>query len=106
MLNKNIIDEINTKVSDILQNSPAKDIEKNIKVLLSGAFTRLDLVTRDEFDIQQEVLQRTREKLMILEGRVSELEGQLSKSAHQPTEKNTASHYTQEKRDNEDMHDK
>lgn len=106
MLNKNIIDEINTKVSDILQNSPAKDIEKNIKVLLSGAFTRLDLVTRDEFDIQQEVLQRTREKLMILEGRVSELEGQLSKSAHQPTEKNTASHYTPEKRDNEDMHDK
>lgn len=106
MLNKNIIDEINTKVSDILQNSPAKDIEKNIKVLLSGAFTRLDLVTRDEFDIQQEVLQRTREKLMILEGRVSELEGQLSKSAHQSTEKNAASHYTKEKRDNEDMHDK
>ena len=106
MLNKNIIDEINTKVSDILQNSPAKDIEKNIKVLLSGAFTRLDLVTRDEFDIQQEVLQRTREKLMILEGRVSELEGQLSKSAHQSAEKNATSHYTQEKRDNEDMHDK
>lgn len=106
MLNKNIIDEINTKVSDILQNSPAKDIEKNIKVLLSGAFTRLDLVTRDEFDIQQEVLQRTREKLMILEGRVSELEGQLIKSAHQSTERNTASHYTKEKRDNEDMHDK
>lgn len=106
MLNKNIIDEINTKVSEILQNSPAKDIEKNIKVLLSGAFTRLDLVTRDEFDIQQEVLQRTREKLMILEGRVSELEEQLIKSAHQSTEKNAASHYTKEKRDNEDMHDK
>lgn len=63
MLNKNVIDEINTKVSEILQNSPAKDIEKNIRVLLSGAFSRLDLVTRDEFDIQQEVLQRTREKL-------------------------------------------
>ena len=106
MLNKNIIDEINTKVSEILQNSPAKDIEKNIKVLLSGAFTRLDLVTRDEFDIQQEVLQRTREKLMILEGRVSGLETQLSKSVHQSAEKNAASHYTKEKRDNEDMHDK
>ncbi|MBP6059056.1 MAG: accessory factor UbiK family protein [Nitrosomonas sp.] len=106
MLNKNIIDEINTKVSEILQNSPAKDIEKNIKVLLSGAFTRLDLVTRDEFDIQQEVLQRTREKLMILEGRVSELEEQLIKSTHQSTEKNAASHYTKEKRDNEDIHDK
>ena len=78
MLNKNVIDEINSKVSDILQNSPAKDIEKNVKVLLSGAFTRLDLVTRDEFDVQQEVLQRTREKLIILEGQVAKLEDQLS----------------------------
>jgi len=77
MLNKNVIDEINSKVSDILQNSPAKDIEKNVKVLLSGAFTRLDLVTRDEFDVQQEVLQRTREKLIILEGQVAKLEDQL-----------------------------
>jgi len=77
MLNKNVIDEINSKVSEILQHSPAKDIEKNVKVLLSGAFTRLDLVTRDEFDIQQEVLQRTREKLIILEGKVSKLEDQL-----------------------------
>ena len=49
MLNKNVIDEINAKVSEIMQNSPAKDIEKNMRVLLSGAFTRLDLVTRDEF---------------------------------------------------------
>ena len=77
MFNKNVIDEINTKVSEILQNSPAKDIEKNIRVLLSGAFTRLDLVTRDEFDVQQEVLQRTREKLIILETKVAELENKL-----------------------------
>lgn len=104
MLNKNIIDEINTKVSEILQNSPAKDIEKNIRVLLSGAFTRLDLVTRDEFEIQQEVLQRTREKLMILEGRVSELEMQLSKSVYRSTEENTTFH--QKKQDNEDIHEK
>lgn len=77
MLNKNIIDEINSKVSEVLQQSPAKDIEKNVKVLLSGVFTQLDLVTRDEFDIQQEVLQRTREKSMILEGKVAKLENQL-----------------------------
>ncbi|MGV8711322.1 MAG: accessory factor UbiK family protein [Nitrosomonas sp.] len=78
MLNKHVIDEINAKVSEILQNSPAKDIEKNVRMLLSGAFTRLDLVTRDEFDVQQEVLQRTREKLIILEAKVSELEAKLS----------------------------
>lgn len=106
MLNKNVIDEINAKVSGILQNSPAKDIEKNIKVLLSGAFTRLELVTRDEFDVQQEVLQRTREKLMILEGRVSELEGQWDKAARKSAEENVASYSTMEKRDSEDMHEK
>ncbi|UJP05326.1 MAG: accessory factor UbiK family protein [Nitrosomonas sp.] len=77
MLNKNVIDEINAKVSEVLQNSPAKDIEKNIRVMLSGAFSRLDLVTRDEFDIQQEMLQRTREKLIALEIKVTELETRL-----------------------------
>ncbi len=106
MLNKNIVDEINAKVSEILQNSPAKDIEKNIKVLLSGAFTRLDLVTRDEFDVQQEVLQRTREKLMILEGKVSELEAQLGKSARQSSQEHATSHPEKDKQDHEDMHDK
>ena len=81
MLNKNVIDEINTKVSEILQNSPAKDIEKNVRVMLSGAFSRLDLVTRDEFDIQQEVLQRTREKLTALEAKVAELEARFDQSS-------------------------
>ena len=81
MLNKNVIDEINAKVSEELQNRAAKDIEKNIRMLLASAFTRLDLVTRDEFDVQQEVLQRTREKLMVLEGKVSELEALIKNSA-------------------------
>ena len=77
MLNKNIIEEINSKVSDILQNSPAKDVEKNVRAAMSGVFSRLDLVTRDEFDVQQHVLQRTREKLTQLEAKVAELEQQL-----------------------------
>lgn len=80
MLNKNVIDEINAKVSEIMQNTPVKDIEKNVRVMLGGAFSRLDLVTREEFDIQQEVLQRTREKLTALEAKVAELETKLSQS--------------------------
>ena len=91
MLNKNVIDEINAKVSEILHNSPAKDIEKNVRVLLSGAFTRLDLVTRDEFDVQQEILQRTREKLILLEVRVAELEARLNQSALSSTENSETS---------------
>jgi len=106
MLNKNVIDEINAKVSEVLQNSPAKDIEKNVRMLLANAFTRLDLVTRDEFDVQQEVLQRTREKLMVLEGKVSELEALLRKSTHLSADDHASSHPVEEKQDNEDMHDK
>ncbi len=107
MLNKNVIDEINAKVSDILQNSPAKDIERNIKVLLSGAFTRLDLVTRDEFDVQQEVLQRTREKLMILEGRIAVLEAQLNpQAANSAPAAQTTSYASHSKQDSEDIHEK
>lgn len=88
MLNKNVIDEINAKVGEILQNSPAKDIEKNIRVMLSGAFSRLDLVTRDEFDIQQQVLQRTREKLTELEDKVAALEARLESPAQTTVSEN------------------
>jgi len=93
MISKSIIDEINAKVNEIFHNSPVKDIEKNVKVLLSGAFNRLDLVTRDEFDIQQEVLQRTREKLMILEAKVAELEARAqSDTIHAATNNITELH--------------
>ncbi|GJL72572.1 MAG: hypothetical protein NMNS01_17710 [Nitrosomonas sp.] len=77
MLNKKVLDEISSKVSEIVSQSPAKDIEKNLKVLVTGLFNRMELVTRDEFDVQQEVLQRTREKLIILEAKVATLESRL-----------------------------
>ncbi len=50
------------------------DVEKNIRTALSGMFAKLDLVTREEFDVQAQVLQRTREKLEALEQKVTELE--------------------------------
>ena len=68
------LDELNKKVSELIAASPAKDIEKNLRALLSNAFSRLDLVTREEFDVQQEVLGRTREKLQQMEARVAALE--------------------------------
>lgn len=74
MLNKNVLDEIGSKVSEILASSPAKDIEKNIHAMLMGVFSRMDLVTREEFDVQQEVIKRTRIKLAELEEKVSKLE--------------------------------
>ena len=67
-------DELSAKVREMLANSPARDIEKNLRAMLASGFSRLDLVTREEFDVQSEVLARTREKLTQLEARLAELE--------------------------------
>ena len=80
MLNNKVLDEIGSKVAEILEHSPAKDVEKNLKVVLSGVFSRLDLVTREEFDVQEKVLLHTREKLIILGSKVAKLEEQLGLS--------------------------
>ena len=74
MLDPKTLEDIGAKMSALLANSPAKDIEKNAKAVMSGLFTKLDLVTREEFDIQAQVLARTREKLKTLEARVDALE--------------------------------
>lgn len=72
-----VFDEISARVSEVLAKSPAKDIEKNLRAMLASAFSRLDLVTREEFDVQAKVLARTREKLIAIEARVAELEKKL-----------------------------
>ena len=73
-LDTKFLDDINRRVKELLDASPAKDIEKNLRALMSSTFSRLDLVTREEFDVQQEVLKRTREKLEQMEARVAEME--------------------------------
>ncbi len=74
MLNQKAIEEISGKINEALAASPARDIEKNVRAVLAGVFSRLDLVTREEFDVQREVLARTREKLDLLEVKLAELE--------------------------------
>jgi BMFP domain-containing protein YqiC len=76
MLNNPFFEEISAKLHEAVNNSPAKDIEKNMRALLAQGFSKLDLVTREEFDIQAQVLARTREQLTALEARVAELEAQ------------------------------
>lgn len=73
----NFLDELQGKVHEILSNSPVKDVEKNVKAMLHQGFAKLELVTREEFDVQQQVLAKTRTKLEALEARVAELEAQL-----------------------------
>ncbi|MDO4641585.1 MAG: accessory factor UbiK family protein [Neisseria sp.] len=74
MLGQKLFEEVSAKVSETIANSPAKDVEKNVKSMLGSAFNRMDLITREEFDIQQQVLIKTRTKLAELEERLSKLE--------------------------------
>ncbi|HCI54147.1 MAG TPA: phosphoheptose isomerase [Gallionella sp.] len=76
MLNAKIFDDISAKLTQAAESGPAKDIEKNVRALLTQGFNKLDLVTREEFDIQSQVLLRTREQLSALEARVAALEAQ------------------------------
>jgi BMFP domain-containing protein YqiC len=76
MLPQKLAQEVAGKVAEALAVSPARDLEKNLKASLAVWLSRLDLVTREEFDVQIEVLARTREKLQALEARVAELEAQ------------------------------
>ncbi|MEW5889090.1 MAG: accessory factor UbiK family protein [Pseudomonadota bacterium] len=79
MVNPNILDEIAARLSELVSASPAKDLEKNARALLGSVFARLDLVTREEYDVQREVLARTRDKLAALERRIAELEERLAR---------------------------
>ena len=74
MVNAKALDELAARIGKALEASPAKDIEKNVKAMLQSGLSRLDLVTRQELDVQLEVLRKTREKLERLEARVAELE--------------------------------
>ena len=66
--------DMQNKISVVIRNSPAKDIEKNVRAMMNQGFQRMDLVTREEFDIQSKVLAKTREKLEALEAKVAALE--------------------------------
>jgi BMFP domain-containing protein YqiC len=73
-MNPNALNDLSHRLRALFAQSPAADLEKNMRTLLSSFFSRLDLVTREEFDVQRQVLLRTREKLDRLEARVTELE--------------------------------
>ncbi len=68
------LDDLQQRLASLIEGTPAADLQRNAKALLTQQFAQLDLVTRDEFDAQLRVLARTREKLQELERRLSELE--------------------------------
>ncbi|HEY5898008.1 MAG TPA: accessory factor UbiK family protein [Burkholderiales bacterium] len=74
MTDKRLFDDLSARIQEALRNSPAPDIEKNIRALLAGWFDRMDLVMREDFDVQRKLLERAQAKLLELETRVAELE--------------------------------
>jgi BMFP domain-containing protein YqiC len=74
MLKSQVINELSSKINEILKKSPLSDADKNIHALIQGMFTKMELVSREEFDSQSEVLRVTREKLTMLETKLAELE--------------------------------
>lgn len=75
-VNPAFLNDLADKLGDILKQSPAKDIEHNLKAGVTAMLGKLDMVSREEFDVQTAVLARTREKLAALEARLAELEKQ------------------------------
>ncbi len=74
MLDHKVVEDISRRISGLIAESPMADIEKNLRPLLQNLFAKLELVTREEFDVQSEVLLRTREQLTQLEQRLAALE--------------------------------
>ena len=74
MNERRFFDELSERINEALRNSPAQDIEKNLRALLASWFDRMDLVMRKDFDVQVKLLEGAQARLAALEARVAELE--------------------------------
>lgn len=74
MLDNRLFEELRQRIDEALRASPAQDIEKNLRALLAAWFDRLDLVLREDFEVQKKLLERAQAKLAELEARIAELE--------------------------------
>jgi len=79
MIDPKNIEQVLDSLRQALPGGFAQDVEKNLRAALAAALGRLDLVTREEFEVQSQVLARTRAKLETLEKLVAELEQQLKR---------------------------
>ena len=87
MLDPKLFDDLARRLSEALPSGARElqqDVEKNLRTVLQASLSKLDLVTREEFDVQARVLARTREKLDKLEKTIAALEGQTNGSEGNP----------------------
>ena len=74
MIDSRLLDDLRSRIESALRDSPAQDMERNLRALLASWFDRLDLVLRDDFEVQKKLLERAQTKLGELEARIAELE--------------------------------
>ena len=74
VIDPKLFEELRNRIDEALRASPAQDIEKNLRALLAAWFERLDLVLREDFEVQKKLLERAQAKLAELEARITELE--------------------------------
>jgi len=74
MVDRRLFEELSERIDTAFRDSPAADVEKNLRALLLAWFDRLDLVVREDFEVQKKLLERAQAKLAELEARVAELE--------------------------------
>ena len=74
MTDRHFFDDLSERINKALRSSPAQDVEKNLRALLAAWFDRLDLVLREDFEVQKKLLERAQAKLAELEARIAELE--------------------------------
>jgi BMFP domain-containing protein YqiC len=87
MLDSKLFDDLARRLSEALPSGARElqqDVEKNLRTVLQASLSKLDLVTREEFDVQARVLARTREKLEKLEKTITALEGQTNGAEGNP----------------------
>lgn len=69
------LDDFQKNMSEMLAKTPAADIERNIRALMAQTFSKMDLITREEFDVQADLLNRAIQRIEALEAQVQTLEG-------------------------------
>jgi len=74
MIDSRLFEDLRSRIDQALRDSPAQDIEKNIRALLAAWFERMDLALREDFEVQKKLLERAQAKLAELEARIAELE--------------------------------
>ena len=86
-MSKKILDELQSKLGQIMESSPAKDIERNVRAILTQAVSRLELVTTEEYEVQRLTIVQLQNRVNMLEKRLSDLENRISESASSSSDK-------------------